>query len=91
MKWQVSIQMIVRRARDIGAISHRSYRQMFQQIGAKGWRVHEPVAISVERPRLYRKAAEVFYMGEDCERRLAEDYGIGEALSRSLLSEYSHR
>ena len=89
MHWKVSIQMIVRRARDIGAVSEWRYRQLFQQISGKGWRTHEPVAIPVEHPRLYRQMAETLYP-EDCERRVAEECGIGESLARSLLGQYAH-
>ena len=91
MDWKVSIQMIVRRARDIGVISERRYRQMFQQVGSRGWRTHEPVSITVERPRLYRKAVEVLYPDGDYERRMAEDYGIGPSLAHSLLEQYAAR
>ena len=90
MHWKVSIQMVVRRARDIGAIPERRYRELFQQIGAKGWRTQEPVTIPVEQPRLYRQMAETLYP-EDCARRVAEECSLGESLARSLLGQYAHR
>lgn len=87
MQWKVSVQMIIRRARDAGAIPERRYRQLFQQIGARGWRTSEPVEISVERPRLYRQAAETLY-GEEYVSRVGREYGIGETLARVLLMQY---
>ena len=87
MQWGVSIQMIVRRARDIGVLSEWRYRQMFQQIGARGWRNNEPGEITPERPRLYRQAAETIY-GQEYISRMGKDYGVGETLARTLLEQY---
>ena len=87
LRWKVSIQMIVRRAKDIGAISERRYRSLFQQIGARGWRTKEPIDVAVERPRLYRKAAEIIY-DQEYVGRMAKDYGLSESLAKDLLSQY---
>ena len=87
LRWRVSVQMIVRRARDIGAISERRYRTLFQQIGGRGWRTNEPVDVPVERPRLYRKAAEIIY-SDDYISWMAKDYGIAESLAKELLGQY---
>ena len=89
-EWKVSMQMIVRRARDIGAISERRYRRMFQQLSARGWRTHEPVIVAVELPRLYRQLAEKLYTG-DCASQLAEEYGLSSNLATRLLEPYATR
>lgn len=49
-KWGVSIQALVRRARDIGVIDENRYRSLMIQISSRGWRKNEPVNIPVEKP-----------------------------------------
>lgn len=86
-RWGVSMQMIVRRARDVGELSEWHYRSLFQQISAKGWRTKEPVEIQIERPRLYRQLAETIY-GQEYEKRMAQDYSVSQPLAKSLLDQY---
>ena len=87
-RWQVSIQMIVRRARDLGIIQEQRYRSLFKQIGARGWRKKEPVEVPLERPRLYRQMAEMLY-GEDVVVEMAVASNIDPDLSERLLYEHS--
>jgi len=49
-KWGVSIQALVRRARDLGIIGYNRYRSLMIQISSRGWRKNEPVHIPVEMP-----------------------------------------
>ena len=87
-RWQVSIQMIVRRARDLGIIPERRYRSLFQQISARGWRKNEPGELVLERPRIYRQMAEALY-GDDLVSGLAADFNISPSLAAQMLGEYS--
>ena len=49
-KWGVSIQALVRRARDLAIIDYNRYRSLMIQISSRGWRKNEPVHIPVEMP-----------------------------------------
>ena len=40
-KWGVSIQALVKRAKDLEIISARQYRYLFEQIGSRGWIMQE--------------------------------------------------
>lgn len=63
LRWGVSMQALIRRAKDVDHITERQYHYLMQQLSAKGWRTAEPsnLAIPVERPRLLRKMAELVY------------------------------
>ena len=87
-KWQVSIQTIIRRARDLGIIPEKRYRTLFRQIGARGWRKNEPVEVPLERPRVYRQIAEMLY-GEDLVVEIAAASNIRPSLAARMLEEYS--
>jgi Zn-dependent peptidase ImmA (M78 family)/transcriptional regulator with XRE-family HTH domain len=62
-RWKVSVQALVRRAQTLEMITPRQYQWLFEQIGARGWRKKEPehLAIADEKPRLFKKMAEVLY------------------------------
>lgn len=61
-KWHVSMQSLLRRARELSVIADRQYRYSMLQISQRGWRVDEPSFDShVERPRALRKLCEVVY------------------------------
>lgn len=60
LRWRVSIQALLRRGKDLGLYSDASYRRAFRQIGARGWRIHEPGDLGPpERPALLARAAEL--------------------------------
>lgn len=50
--WGVSIQTIIRRARDLHCIDDRRYTSFMKQISARGWRKNEPVVVPPETPSL---------------------------------------
>jgi len=60
-RWGVSIQALVVRSHELGLLTDRQYRYMFEQISKLGWRKHEPANLDIkpERPRLFRKLAEI--------------------------------
>jgi Zn-dependent peptidase ImmA (M78 family)/transcriptional regulator with XRE-family HTH domain len=49
----ISIQAIVRAARDRGLISPSRYSSLCKQVSARGWRREEPNPIKVERPSVW--------------------------------------
>lgn len=50
-QWGISVQALIRRAKDVDAISDRQYRQFMMRIGQLGWRTFEPGEIPAEHPR----------------------------------------
>ena len=87
-EWRVSIQAIVRRARDLGVITDRRYKTLFTQLSANGWRTREPVHVPVERPRLLRQMVEMKY-GADPVGSTARVLGIGEELAENILRPFA--
>jgi Zn-dependent peptidase ImmA (M78 family)/DNA-binding XRE family transcriptional regulator len=90
LQWGVSMQFLIKRAADLGIISKRHYRYLFQQLTALGWRLREPanLDIPVEKPRTFRKMVEIFYQN-DSEQRLASSMHFSKRRTSTLLSEYS--
>jgi Zn-dependent peptidase ImmA (M78 family)/transcriptional regulator with XRE-family HTH domain len=57
LHWKVSMQAIVRRARDLNRITDRGYRYYQIEMSKRGWRTAEPVEIDakIETPKLLSK------------------------------------
>lgn len=53
--WGVSIQALVMRGKQIGALPEERAAALFKQIASRGWRKKEPVEVTVEPPRLFRE------------------------------------
>jgi Zn-dependent peptidase ImmA (M78 family)/transcriptional regulator with XRE-family HTH domain len=66
MRWKVSIQSLIYRAHEIGTISDRTYRYMFQTLASRGWRKSEPDPIAPERPTLMRDTLAVHREQHEC-------------------------
>lgn len=58
--WKVSIQALIRRARDLGKISERQYRSLFEQLSKLGYRTNEPNPIPLEEPTLLKEILDVY-------------------------------
>lgn len=92
-RWRVSIAAMVRRARDLGIITDRQYKYLFEQIGAKGWRTREPGHLDVptEKPRALRKMAELAYGNPIKWNRMATDMHLAPHFVRTLLDMHAER
>ena len=74
-KWKVSMAALIRRAHDLGVISHAQYRRFFSQLGALGYRTREPMPLPDENPVLLDKIIDAYqteagYTVEDMSRLL---------------------
>ena len=87
-EWRVSIQMIVRRARDVGAITENRYKMLCKQVGVRGWRTKEPVKVPIERPRLLRQMAEMRY-GSSYISDVADSLCISTEFALDLLDQFA--
>ena len=88
-RWGVSLQALIRRARTLGIVSESHYRALYAQLGARGWRTREPVAVPVERPRALRQLAELLYGRPIAYPSLAHAMGLDPAFARELLEAHA--
>ncbi len=88
-RWKVSIQALVRRALQLNIITARQYKYLMEQVGHRGWRTQEPVAIQAERPRALRKMAELVYGLPLNYRRIASACNLPIPLVRDTLEVYA--
>lgn len=92
-KWGVSIQALARRAYDLEILKYRQWTYICQQINKRGWRMREPqnLDVPVERPRAFRKMAELLYGNPIDVRRFAKDMGWSTEFSVAVLGGYAER
>ena len=60
-RWGVSLQVLIRAARTLGVVDDERYVSLFKQLSARGWRKEQPVHVPAEKPRAFRKMAELLY------------------------------
>lgn len=59
MRWGVSVQALIMRARDLRLISADQQTRLWRQISARGWRRSEPGNVPLERPSILSDALEI--------------------------------
>src|SRR6266851_1068432 len=92
--WGVSIQMLIVRAHELEIITDRQYKYLFKQLVDHGWRIQEPIALKVEKPRALRQMAEIVYgkLGEPVNyQRLARDVDMHPHFVKRLVDIYATR
>jgi Zn-dependent peptidase ImmA (M78 family) len=87
--WRVSLQALIRRAKDLNIITDRQYRYLFEQLSSLGWRTIEPISIEPEKPRAIRQMAEMLYGDPIDYRALANDMALTPEFVREALSHYA--
>lgn len=89
-KWGVAMQTLVRRAFDLSIISERQYRHLFEEIGARGWRMREPknLDIPLEKPRALRQIAEIAYGHPINYMRLAAESQLTVEMVKQIMDGY---
>jgi Zn-dependent peptidase ImmA (M78 family) len=88
-RWGVSLQALIRRAHTLEMITPSQYRSLFAQLGARGWRTQEPIAVPVERPRALRQLAELLYGRPIDDPSLAHAMGLNPSFVRDLLEAHA--
>lgn len=58
--WKVSMAALATRAHDIGKITDRQYRSLFEQLSKNGYRLSEPMPVAVEEPTLIKDIVETY-------------------------------
>jgi len=89
-RWGVSIQALIRRARDLELITERQYRYLFEQLSQRGWRVKEPPNLDIpkEKPRLISKMINELYKDSSILESIAKDMNLSKENATELIKEY---
>jgi Zn-dependent peptidase ImmA (M78 family) len=58
--WKVSMAALAKRAHDLGKLTPRQYRALFEQMSKLGYRTKEPEPIPVEEPMLANEILDVY-------------------------------
>lgn len=82
--WGMSIQALVMRAKQVGAIDDARSTSLWKQINARGWRRNEPVIVQPEQPALLRRLALHLY-GDRPWSDLRREMALSTVLLKSLL------
>jgi len=90
-RWKVSMQSLVRRAKDLNIINDRSYRYFFEQFNARGWKEVEPNPIPAEKPRALREMAELIYGKPLNYAHMSNDTGVDIGRLRTILDAHAQR
>ena len=89
VRWGVSLQALIRRARTLECLTPSQYRSLSAQLGARGWRTQEPIAVPVERPRALRQLAELLYGRPIRAVPLADAMGLAPSFVQDLLEAHA--
>jgi Zn-dependent peptidase ImmA (M78 family)/transcriptional regulator with XRE-family HTH domain len=87
--WGVSVKSLIRRAREVGAIDQQRSTSLYRQMSARGWNRAEPGYVPVEKPRAFRKLAELRYGPGPNVQRLAADAGWSQSLALAVLDQHA--
>jgi Zn-dependent peptidase ImmA (M78 family)/transcriptional regulator with XRE-family HTH domain len=86
-EWRVSMAALIRRARDLGAISDYRYKQLNIAMSASGYRTREPAAFEPEHPTFVASTvSRLIHAGQDT-AKLADRAHMTEAELQGLYLE----
>jgi Zn-dependent peptidase ImmA (M78 family)/DNA-binding XRE family transcriptional regulator len=88
-RWGVSLQALIRRAHTLDLLTPSQYRSLSAQLGARGWRTQEPIAVPVERPRALRQLAELLYGRPMAYPSLADALSLDPAFVQEILDAHA--
>lgn len=88
-QWGVSIKALVRRARELEVIDADKSLSLYKQISKRGWNRKEPGFVPMEKPRAFRKLAEISYGSGPNLTRMASGSAWGEEALMRVLAEHA--
>jgi Zn-dependent peptidase ImmA (M78 family)/DNA-binding XRE family transcriptional regulator len=88
-RWGVAMQALVMRAKELEIVTAGQASYLFKQFGLRGWRTLEPVQLVAEKPRAFRKMAELLYGTPIDARRLADDAALPLPLVHDILDAHA--
>lgn len=85
-RWMVSIQAMVYRCKQLGVFDDDQVTNLYKQISARRWRIHEPLdnELPLEQPRLLRRAVE---MVVSAGRKIADEIAAELQIAKALIAE----
>jgi Zn-dependent peptidase ImmA (M78 family)/DNA-binding XRE family transcriptional regulator len=89
LRWKVSIQALIVRSHEFGIISDRRYQRLFQRLSALGMRQDEPHKITEERPRVFRKMAEITFGNPIDYTRMASKLGWQKSFCKMVVEAHA--
>lgn len=91
LRWKVSLQALIRRARSLRIISERQAYYLFEQIGRSGRRTVEQTdwSVPLEKPRALRQMIERRYGRPIDMRRLASDTKLTPKMLQSIIEAHA--
>jgi hypothetical protein len=88
-RWGVSIKSLIRRARELQFIDQDRAISLYKQVSARGWNKAEPGHVSREKPRAFRKLAEISYGSGPNIELMARDAGWSQELAIAVLEQHA--
>ena len=88
-EWGVSIKSLIRRGREVGAIDSDRAISLYKQMSSRGWNKREPGFVPIEKPRAFRKLAEICYGPGPNVSRMASEAGWSENLTLDVLDQFA--
>ncbi len=90
-RWGVSIQALIYRAYNLELLTERQYRYMFEQVSRMKLRKKEPenLEIKPEKPRLFRKLAELSYGAPPDAEKIAALIGAPTHMVEAMLDAHA--
>ena len=62
--WGVSMQALIRRAKDVGMINESRYKSLFEMLSRAGYRKQEPFTLEPEEPTLFKKLVDEYHQND---------------------------
>jgi Zn-dependent peptidase ImmA (M78 family)/DNA-binding XRE family transcriptional regulator len=88
-QWGASIKSLIRRARELGVIDQDRALSLYKQMSARGWNRSEPGYVPLEKPRAFRKLAEISFSSTIRIDAMAADAAWSEPLARKVLDRHA--
>lgn len=88
-RWKVSVQALIKRARELEIITVRQYKYLMQLLSAQGWKTQEPVDIPIEKPRLIGQMAEMLYGIPIDYKKLASHMNVPYSLLKETIESHA--
>ena len=87
LRWGISIQALIRRAKDLAIINEDQYKYLNKKVSAKGWKKEEPENLNIlaEKPRGLSKLAELIYGNPIDYKEFSKDTKLSSSFLKEIL------
>jgi Zn-dependent peptidase ImmA (M78 family) len=88
-QWGISIKSLIRRARELDYIDQDRAISLYKQMSARGWSKKEPGFVPFEKPRAFRKLAEISFGDGPNIERFARSAAWSDEMVRDVLDRHA--